>query len=216
MDRPGRHDHGGPQQLAPTTSAEHASGARHERRAPARPASVSRLSAGHSRDYGSNPYAGYDRVDSNPFLLDDWTLIDGRLNPKVRIVGVVIGEEEVAYPLPDLAEAGVVNDTVGGEPIVVLWVAGTVSGLAAPTVAGGDEVGTAVVFSRRGPDGMVLDFETSGSADLLDTTIGSTWTLNGVAIDGPMAGERLEPIPNDQPFWFAWAIFRPDTTIWQP
>jgi len=26
----------------------------------------------------------------------------------------------------------------------------------------------------------------------------------------------LDPIPNDQPFWFAWAIFRPDTTIWQP
>jgi len=171
---------------------------------------------GHVRSYGSNPYAGYDKVDTNPFLLDDWTLIDGRLNPKVRIVGVVINEEEVAYPLPALAEVGVVNDTVGGEPIVVLWVPGTVSGLGAPTVAGGEEVGTAVVFSRRGPDESVLEFETAGDAGMRDTATGSTWSLDGEATDGPMAGERLEPIPNDQPFWFAWAIFRPDTTIWQP
>jgi hypothetical protein len=171
---------------------------------------------GHSRSYGSNPYAGYDEVDSNPFLLDDRTLIDGRLNPKVRIVGVAIDDDEVAYPLPQLAEVGVVNDSVGGEPIVVLWVPGTVSGLGAPTVAGGEEVGTAVVLSRRAADGSVLEFETAGDADMRDTATGSTWTLDGSAVDGPLAGERLEPIPNDQPFWFAWAIFRPDTTIWQP
>ncbi len=171
---------------------------------------------GHVRSYGSNPYAGYDEVDTNPFLLDDWTLIDGRLNPKVRIVGVVIDDDEVAYPLPQLAEVGVVNDTVGGEPIVILWVPGTVSGLGAPTVAGGDEVGTAVVFSRRTMDGTVREFETAGDAGMRDTTTGSTWTLDGSAVDGPLAGERLDPIPNDQPFWFAWAIFRPDTTIWQP
>lgn len=171
---------------------------------------------GHSRSYGTNPYAGYDTVDTNPFLLDDWTLIDGRLNPKVRIVGVVIDDESVAYPLPALAEVEVVNDTVGNEPLVLRWVPGTVSGLGAATVAGGEEVGTAVVFSRRGPDDAHLDFESDGSGGMRDTTTGSTWSLDGEAIDGPMAGARLAPIANDQPFWFAWAIFRPDTTVWQP
>ena len=171
---------------------------------------------GHVRNYGSNPYAGYDEADTDPFLLDDRTLIDGRLNPKVRIVGVVVDGDEVAYPLPQLAEVGVANDTVGEEPIVVLWVPGTVSGLGAPTVAGGEEVGTAVVFSRQAVDGSVLEFETAGDAGMRDTATGSTWTLDGSAVDGPLAGERLDPIPNDQPFWFAWAIFRPDTTIWQP
>ncbi|MEO8511669.1 MAG: DUF3179 domain-containing (seleno)protein [Chloroflexota bacterium] len=171
---------------------------------------------GHIRSYGSNPYAGYDKVDTNPFLLDDWTLIDGRLNPKVRIVGVVIGDESVAYALPALAEVGVVNDTVGDEPVVVLWVPGTVSGLGAATVAGGEEVGTAVVLSRRAADGSVLEFEPAGNAGMRDIATGSTWSLNGEATDGPMAGERLEPVPNDQPFWFAWAIFRPDTAVWEP
>jgi hypothetical protein len=171
---------------------------------------------GHSRPYGSNPYVGYDDIDTNPFLLDDWTLIDGRLSPKVRVVGVVIDDQSVAYPLPALAEVEVVNDTVGDEPIVVLWVPGAVSGLGAPTVAGGDEVGTAVVFSRTLQDGTVVEFEPADEGRMRDTETDSTWDLAGRSIDGPMAGDQLEPVPNDQPFWFAWAIFRPDTTVWQP
>ena len=171
---------------------------------------------GFSRDYGANPYAGYDRIDTDPFLLRDKTLIDGRLNPKVRIVGVVINDDEVAYPLPDLADAGVVNDVVGGEPIVVLWGPGTASGLGDVTVAGGDLVGSAVVLSRTTSDESILEFEPAGAGRMRDTETGSTWNLDGIAIDGPMAGTQLDPIPNDQPFWFAWAIFRPDTTIWQP
>jgi hypothetical protein len=169
----------------------------------------------HIRDYGANPYTGYDEIDTNPFLLDDPSLIDGRLSPKVRIVGVVIGDETVAYPMPDLAEAEVVNDTVGGEPIVVLWSPGTVSGLDAARVAGGQLVGSAVVYSRTAPDGATLEFEAAGDGRFRDAT-GSVWTIDGLATDGPLAGTELEPIVNDQPFWFAWAIFRPDTTIWQP
>jgi hypothetical protein len=159
---------------------------------------------GHVRDYGANPYAGYDQVDANPFLLDDSSLIDGRLSPKVRVVGVVVGDVSVAYPMPELAQVGVVNDTVGGEPIVVLWSSGTASGLGADTVAGGDEVGSAVVFSRD-TDEEVLEFEPAGDGQMRDTATGSLWT-----------GTQLEAVPNDQPFWFAWVIFRPDTVIWQP
>jgi hypothetical protein len=99
---------------------------------------------------------------------------------------------------------------------VVVWSPGTASGLGDVTVAGGDLVGSAVVLSRRGPDGKTLDFEPAGEGRMRDTESGSTWNLDGLATDGPMTGAQLEPIPNDQPFWFAWAIFRPDTTIWQP
>jgi hypothetical protein len=171
---------------------------------------------GHDRSYGSNPYAGYDQVDTNPFLLDDSSLIDGRLSPKVRIVGVVIGAESVAYPMPALAEAHVVNDNVGGEPIVLLWSPGTASGLGAATVAGGELVGSAVVFSRTASDGTTLEFEPAGDGRMRDLSTGSLWGLDGRATEGAMAGAQLAPITNDQPFWFAWAIFRPDTTVWQP
>ena len=171
---------------------------------------------GHIRDYGANPYSGYDRADSDPFLLQDKALIDGRLNPKVRIVGVVVDEEAVAYPLPDVAEAVVVNDAVGGDSIVVLWSPGTASGLGGATVAGGDLVGSAVVYSRAVPDGTTLEFERAGEGLMTDTETRSTWNVGGTAIDGPLSGTQLESVPNDQPFWFAWAIFRPDTVIWQP
>ena len=73
---------------------------------------------GHARRYGENPYVGYDEVDTDPFLLEDETLIDGRLSPKLRILGLFIGAEAVAYPFPLLAEQRVVNDEVGRRPIV--------------------------------------------------------------------------------------------------
>ncbi|MCV0402478.1 MAG: DUF3179 domain-containing protein [Chloroflexi bacterium] len=171
---------------------------------------------GHGRDYGANPYGGYDRAASRPFLLGDQTLLDGRLNPKVRIVGIIIDDESVAFPLPDVAEEGVVNSEVAGEPIVLLWSPGTSSALGAPTIAGGDNVGSVVVYGRTGPDGEVLEFEPASDGRMTDTQTGSTWNTGGVAIDGPLAGTELEPVVNDQPFWFAWAIFRPDTVIWEP
>jgi len=31
-----------------------------------------------------------------------------------------------------------------------------------------------------------------------------------------LTGRQLEPVAADSPFWFAWAIFRPETRIWQP
>jgi hypothetical protein len=170
---------------------------------------------GHSRPYGDNPYAGYDSVDTNPFLLDDFSLIDGRLSPKVRVVGVIVGDDAAAYPFPDLAEAGVVNDEVADTPLVVLWAPGTASGLGASTVAGGELVGAAAVYDRRTDEG-TLTFEPAGDGLMTDAETDSTWSFDGVATDGPMRGARLDPIPNDQPFWFAWGIFQPDARIWQP
>ncbi len=170
---------------------------------------------GHIRSYGRNPYPGYDRTDSNPFLLADETLIDGRLDPKVRVVAIALNDEAVAYPLPDLAEVRVVNDDVGSTPIVVLWAPGTASGLGAETVAGGDLLGAATIFDRR-VESRELTFEPSEDGQMRDRETGSTWGFDGLAVDGELAGLRLTLLPADSPFWFAWVIFRADTRIWQP
>jgi hypothetical protein len=170
---------------------------------------------GHPRDYDRNPYPGYDTVDSDPFLLEDKTLIDGRLSPKVRILGLVVGDEAVAYPFPFLAEQPVVNDEVSGEPIVVVWTDGTASGLGGPTVAGGEIVGAANAFSRA-LDGRTLTFEPADGGAMRDIETGSVWTFEGRATAGELAGSQLELLVADSPFWFAWAVFRPDTRVWQP
>ena len=35
----------------------------------------------------------------------------------------------------------------------------------------------------------------------------------GVATDGELEGRRLEPVVHANHFWFAWAVFQPDTEI---
>ena len=68
---------------------------------------------GFNRNYGSNPYVGYDRVDNPPFLYQGE--LDGRLLPKERVAAVSIGEVDAAYPLTVLAKERVVNDAVNGQ-----------------------------------------------------------------------------------------------------
>lgn len=49
-----------------------------------------------------------------------------------------------------------------------------------------------------------------------DQETGSTWNFFGEAIDGPLEGERLEPVPfKVDTFWFAWATYAPDTQIFE-
>jgi hypothetical protein len=170
---------------------------------------------GYERPYGRNPYPGYDVVDSSPFLLDDKTLLDRRLSPKVRVLGLIIGDEPVAYPFPLLAEHPVVNDEVGTTPVVVIWTDGAASGLGGETVAGGEIVGAANAFSREAV-GRTLTFEPAGNGMMRDVETGSTWSFEGHATAGELAGTQLELLVADSPFWFAWAVFRPNTRTWQP
>jgi hypothetical protein len=81
---------------------------------------------GHTRDYGRNPYGGYDDVNRSPFLYAGPETPDA-LPAMARVVTVELNDETVAYPYDDLREVRVVNDTVGGVPIVVLWAPGTAS-----------------------------------------------------------------------------------------
>jgi hypothetical protein len=168
---------------------------------------------GFDRPYGSNPYAGYDDVDTEPFLLRDVDEIDGRLAPKARVVAVTHREEFVAYPLGRVREREVVNDTVGGRPVVVWWRPGAASALDRSRIRDGRQVGSALVYDRRA-DGRVLSF-TPGPADaMVDRQTGSRWSADGVATSGPLRGARLRPVASDTPFWFAVAAFRPDARVY--
>lgn len=33
--------------------------------------------------------------------------------------------------------------------------------------------------------------------------------------DGPLQGSQLEPVAHATPFWFAWAAFNPDTSLYE-
>ena len=126
---------------------------------------------GAARDYGRNPYEGYDDVDSGPFF--PVSREDDRLAPKERVVFLERNGEAVVVPFTLLAERRRVELTVAGEDLLVEWVPGVRSPLDSGFVASGREVGSASVTE---------------------------------AVTG-------EPVPFDQPFWFAVAAFRPDARI---
>jgi len=168
---------------------------------------------GHDRPYGRNPYNGYDRAAA-PMAGFFEGAPDGRLAAMERVAAVSVDGVAVAYPFAALRQARLANDTVAGQPIVVFWMPGASSALDATTIANGRAVGSTAVFDRRVND-RELNFERADDRRFRDRETGSTWTIDGRAIDGPLEGTRLRPLVHGDYFWFAWAVFRPQTRIWR-
>jgi len=164
---------------------------------------------GFSRDYGTNPYPGYDDVNSQPFLFEGE--VDGRYTAMTRVVGIERGGEAVAVPLVELQEQRVITVEAGGDALVVWWQPGTTSALDDASIVDGDDIGATGVFVPV-VDGERLTFSASDGGFVDDET-GSTWNLLGHAITGPLEGERLEAVVHVDTFWFAWSAFRPDTAV---
>ncbi len=164
---------------------------------------------GFNRPYGQNPYRGYD-TDQRPFLFQD--IPDPRLQAVDRVVAVTIGDEAKAYPYKVLAEENVVEDTVGGQDVVVFWKAGTTSALDAGSIADSRDVGAATVFDPN-LNGQKLTFAWDGT-NFVDDQTGSQWNIFGESTGGEFAGQQLTPVQSVNQFWFAWAAFRPDTKIY--
>jgi len=164
---------------------------------------------GYTRDYGVNPYLGYDDVDEQPFLFRGE--VDGRLAAMERVVAIGRGDDPVAVRLDPLAAAGVVEVTVGGEPVTVWHLPGTASALEQADTAAGRDVGATGVFRPvAGSD--VLTF-TRDDDEFVDDQTGSRWDIFGTAVEGPLTGETLGAVEHVDTFWFAWAAYEPSTRI---
>lgn len=165
---------------------------------------------GHSRDYGINPYPGYEASDDplGQFITDT---VDPRLGPKDRVVGVELDGEAVAIEHDVLFVAGVSAFELAGQSLVAFNEPGTSSALSGGRVSGGEDVGSSAVFVAE-IDEVPLTFRRAG-AGFVDDQTRSTWTIFGEAVDGELAGRSLERVPFLDTFWFAWATFHPATTI---
>lgn len=168
---------------------------------------------GYRRSYGQNPYVGYDHINASPFLYDG-PATPGALPALARVLAVEYNGEAVAYPFEVLTEERVINDEVGGSEIVVFWSPGTASALDQPVIAQGRDIGSARAY-RRSVDDTLLRFGFDGN-QIADEQTGSTWTVEGLAVGGPMEGETLEPVVAINHFWFSWAAFRPETRVYTP
>jgi len=174
--------------------------------------SVLSRETGYQRNYGANPYVGYDDVNKPPFLYQGPATPD-QLKPMVRVLAVERNGDAIAFPYEVLQRVRVVNASVGGQPIVVLWQAETASALDAGTVAGGRDVGSAVAYARE-LNGITLTFVVDQNR-IVDQETGSEWSMFGRAISGRLAGESLNRVVAINHFWFSWAVFKPNTRVYQ-
>ncbi|MCU0904287.1 MAG: DUF3179 domain-containing protein [Tabrizicola sp.] len=92
------------------------------------------------RQYGVNPYAGYDSLD-RPFLYDGEDPPHG-ISPLARVVRV--GTR--AWPLERLRKAGLVKEA----GVILTWEEGQASALDSGDIAQGQEVGTVRVTDAQG------------------------------------------------------------------
>ena len=152
---------------------------------------------GHDRDYTRSPYGNYADPNNASLLFD--MDIDARRPPKERVLGLPNGEGGLAFPLgmlDDGNEARVVHTTFRSLPVVVFWARSFNTAMA-----------YGIEESAR--------FEVDGNS-FKDVETGSRWTIEGRAVDGPMAGQQLRPVANAYiAYWFAWAAFHPDTEVWE-
>lgn len=164
---------------------------------------------GHSRPYGRNPYAGYDRIDQSPFLFTGKK--DDRLPPMERVLAVSVGAKHRLYPLTLLEGHAVANGELAGLAYVIFSKGGMASPLDSERIDAGRAIPAATAFERR-LDGRVLDFSLR-DGKYVDGATGSEWNILGEAVDGPLKGRRLPSVESGVHFAFAWLAFNPESEI---
>ena len=153
---------------------------------------------GFSRDYDRYPYGRF-REDNT--LLFPVTPVDERLHAKTRVLGMTVNALSRAYVVDDFeADIEVINDDLGGTPVLVVGSANRRFGVA---------------FHRRLTDGTVLTFLPSDEPlpSIVADNEGNTWDLFGRALTGPRAGQSLTHPESHIAYWFAWGAFHPGSEI---
>ncbi|MGE3151994.1 MAG: DUF3179 domain-containing protein [Nitrospiraceae bacterium] len=120
-----------------------------------------------------------------------------------RVLGLTLGHDAKAYPIKILNWHEIVNDSVGGKPIVVTYCPLCGTGIAFE----------AIVQGRRhtfGVSGLLYQ------SDLLmyDRQTESLWSQVGMhAVAGPLTGEKLTPIFLEHTTWAEWRAAHPATLV---
>jgi quercetin dioxygenase-like cupin family protein len=124
---------------------------------------------------------------------------DDRLRPKEVVAGLRVGTEEKAFPFSQLRIARVINDRVGGVPVLVVHQPSS---------------DTTTAFDARAK-GKVLRFQAmdTDASSLVDVETHSSWNAYGLCLEGPLKGTQLKTLILMPEFWFAWSEFHPKTKV---
>ena len=119
------------------------------------------------------------------------------------VIGLAVNGDARAYPAGILFTREMVNDMVGGAPVLVTWCPRCYTALVHQRPV--DETGSALVFGNQGA-------LYRGAMTWYDHQTGSVWSQPlGMAIAGPSAGRTLPLLPSQLTTWREWQAAHPDT-----
>ena len=125
---------------------------------------------------------------------------DNRLPPKTMVLGLDVEGANKAFPLNALREIKVINDNLGGAPVLIVHQPGS---------------DTTTAFSAR-LNGRLLKFASVNpdATELTDLETHSRWDPYGHCVAGTLKGSNLRSLILEPEYWFAWSEFHPDTAIY--
>ena len=166
---------------------------------------------GFARNYNRDPFTGLGASldeGARPFQSNP-APTDGRLAPSEMVLGLEVDGRHAVYSLTRIGD-GVRNDWLANRPIVLFTSASGPAGAAYFADLQLDPQLEEDLADEL--DDGVLTFEAGGGVWRDDQT-GSIWDLAGRAIEGPLAGSQLEPIPSRSTFWYAFVAAFPDAEL---
>ncbi len=172
----------------------------------------------------------------NPDSVKSRGKADDRLKLNEQILGVWTGKIARAYTIQDLENSGILEETVDGASLVVLWEPKTRTASAyrpfaqqprkskapAPDKTGVSKpnAGTILPEGAReiAPRKLTLGLATNASAPgrFQDSETMSHWDVAGRCVEGELKGYTLEWVESVQVKWFAWSAEYPETEIAKP
>jgi len=164
---------------------------------------------GFSRNYGNNPYRGYDAIDNNPFLFRGD--VDPRLPAMERVLSIRSESETQLIALGQLVDIPLVHLDVGERPIVVFAASVAASALDAGKISESRTVPAAAAYLAKVGDQSLTFSLLDGS--IVDNETGSHWNAFGQSTEGKLSGSQLEQLDDGVHFAFAWLAFDPEARV---
>jgi hypothetical protein len=118
------------------------------------------------------------------------------------VLGLDVNGASKAFPLDALRLTRVVNDTLGGKPIVIVHQPAS-------------DTTTAFVARATGK-GLTFEAANAEASRLVDRETGSRWDAYGACVSGALKGSTLEALVLEPEYWFAWSEFHRSTAIYVP
>lgn len=154
---------------------------------------------GFTRDYSNYPYFDYKESED---IFFDVEFENDSLFQKERVFGLREGDNAKCYRFDNFKHGiQIISDSVFSKNVILI---------------GSEENNFIVAFENK-IQGKKLQFvpATSSAPALIQDGSGNLFDAFGTCIQGPLKGEQLPQLKGFTAYWFAWAAFYPELSIYR-